>query len=96
MSEAYPKNVAGPFYIENGCCITCGVPVEIAPALFSWDDDAEYPGHCFVSRQPANATEVDLIVDVMKHSEVYCLRYRGKDGNLKKHLIRSGYGGQCD
>lgn len=96
MTDPYPRNVAGPFYIENECCITCGVPVDIAPDLFSWDEQIPYPGHCFVSRQPANGTEVDLMVEVMKCTEVDCLRYRGDDQELRRRLVQEGHEDQCD
>ena len=96
MTEPYPKNVDGPFYIENNCCITCGVPVEIAPELFSWDDDAEHPGHCYVSRQPRGGKEVDLVFEVLRHSEINCLRYRGRKLLMLARLWAQGYSRQCD
>jgi ferredoxin len=96
MPDAYPKNALGPFYIENGCCIACGVPVDIAPDLFRWDEEIEYPGHCFVARQPANGDEVDLMLKVMKHVDIDCLRYRGNDDELRRRIVREGHADQCD
>jgi hypothetical protein len=96
MAAPYPRNVPGPFYIENECCITCGVPVNVAPNLFSWDQQIPYPGHCFVSRQPANGAEVDLVLEVMNRAEVDCLRYRGDDQVLRGRLAREGHEDQCD
>ena len=37
MGVSYTKNVAGDFYVEDGCCITCGVPTGIAPDIFEYD-----------------------------------------------------------
>ncbi|MDX2238536.1 MAG: hypothetical protein NW203_13320 [Hyphomonadaceae bacterium] len=96
MAEPYPRNVPGPFYIENECCITCGVPMDIAPDLFTWDEQIPYPGHCFVSRQLANSGEFDLMLEVMKCMEVDCLRYRGDDLALRARLAREGHKDQCD
>lgn len=96
MADAYPRNAPGQFYIENECCITCGVPVDIAPGLFAWDEEIEYPGHCFVSRQPANEAEVDLVLEVMKRTEIDCLRYRGSDPELHRRLVQEGHEDQCD
>jgi hypothetical protein len=96
MADAYPRNAPGPFYIENDCCITCGVPVDIAPNLFSWDEEIEYPGHCFVSRQPTNDADIDLMLEVMKRTEIDCLRYRGNDQGLRQRLVQEGHEDQCD
>ena len=32
--KPHPQNSDGPFYIEAGCCMTCGVTVETAPEIF--------------------------------------------------------------
>jgi hypothetical protein len=96
MPDAYPKNAPGPFYVENQCCITCGIPVEIAPRLFSWDDEAEYPGNCFVKQQPGSGAEVDLMLDVMRKTEALCVRYRGTDNAIRQRIIRAGHADQCD
>ena len=96
MADPYPRNAPDPFYVANDCCITCGVPVDIAPELFSWDERIEYPGHCFVSRQPANNAEVDLMLEVMKCAEVDCLRYRGDDRALRGRLAQEGHNNQCE
>ena len=67
-------NVAGPFYVEDGCCTRCGVPDVTAPELFG---EADYT--CFVKRQPETTDEVDRMVRAMITSEVGCIRYGGVD-----------------
>ena len=97
MAEPHPKNAPGPFYIENECCISCGIPVDIAPSLFAWDKDADRAyDHCFVSRQPASASDLELVIEVMQKTEADCLRYRGGDREVSRRLKREGYARQCD
>ncbi len=40
----FPKNVPGDFYVEDGCCTSCGMPTTEAPELFAYAPD----GHCYV------------------------------------------------
>ena len=93
MAEPHPCNAPGDFYVENGCCITCGVPHAIAPELFAWTDD---DGHCFVRRQPQGDEEVDLTVRALWSSEVSCIRYRGRDPVLLQRIAALGLAECCD
>ena len=47
----HPANVPGPFYVEDGCCISCGRLEDVAPDLLAWLEDEDVP-HCYVQRQP--------------------------------------------
>lgn len=93
MPEAHPCNAPGPFYVEDGCCITCGVPHETAPGLFGW---TEGDTHCFVRRQPADSEETDAMVRALWSAEVDCIRYRGCDPALLKRIAEFGSAGMCD
>lgn len=93
MTKAHPCNVPGPFYVEEGCCITCGVPESLAPDLFGWAEDE---AHCFVRRQPASSDETDSMVRAMWSAEVSCIRYRGSDSALLKRLAELGSAAECD
>lgn len=93
MAEAHPDNVPGPFYVENGCCITCGVPFEVAPDMFDW---AEGDSHCFVKRQPCNPKQLDRMLHAMWSSEVECIRYRGADPTVARRIVEFGSGDSCD
>lgn len=81
--KPHPANVPGQFYVEEGCCIACGVPEEIAPDLFGW---VEGENHCFVKRQPSGAAELSQMLDAMCSSEVDCIRARFADRDLFKLL----------
>jgi hypothetical protein len=74
-----PKNVPGDFYVEDGCCTLCGVPVGTAPDLFSQDDE-----QCWVSRQPASENDFAIMLKVLRTQELGCVRYRGNDSVLKQ------------
>lgn len=97
LSDPYPKNAPGPFYVENECCMTCGIPIEVAPDLFSWDEEkGESDNHCFLRRQPASAAEVELVIEAMQRVEAECIRYRGDDAALRKRLADEGLEDECD
>jgi hypothetical protein len=92
MAVAYPKNVDGPFYVEDGCCTLCGVPKGIAPTLFSWDNGES----CYVSRQPATASESDQMAEVQASAEFGCVRYRGSDVAVLRRLAENDLAELCD
>jgi ferredoxin len=97
VPDAYPKNAPGPFYVENECCVTCGIPLEVAPDLFTWDEEkGEFDNHCFLRRQPSTSTEVGRVVEAMRQTEMECIRYRGDDAALRKRLVDEGFEDQCD
>ena len=96
MPDAYHRNAPGPFYVEVDCCITCGVPVELAPEMFMWEDpDAEHPS-CFVYRQPETLDELIKMAEVMTHTEIDCIRFRGDDPETRRFLVENGHAKQCD
>ena len=92
--KPHPKNVPGDFYVENECCVLCGVPQEIAPDLFSpLDEDGE---HCFVRAQPETPDQVQRIIEVIQAAEYRCIRYAGKDVEIRKRIRDVGAGEVCD
>jgi hypothetical protein len=93
MAKAHPCNVPGPFYVEDGCCLTCSVPHDIAPGLFGWTKDES---HCFVRRQPASPGEIDSAIRALWSAEASCIRYRGADPALLKRIAELGEPDQCD
>lgn len=90
--KPHPKNIAGPFYVEDGCCTACGVPGSLAPDLFGEDADQ----HCFVQRQPETTVETDSMLRVIETQELGCIRYRGTDHATLRRLVEAGEGAQCD
>lgn len=93
MANPHPCNAPGPFYVEDGCCISCGVPETTAPELFGW---TEGESHCFVRRQPASPDETDSMVRALWAAEVECIRYRGEDPALLKRIAELGSPHLCD
>lgn len=94
--KPYPKNAAGDFYVEDGCCVTCGAPMLEAPELFAWDEEeAGYP-HCFVRRQPENRPEVTQMLKAIWYAETGCIRYRGADAEILSRLGAMGEPGVID
>jgi hypothetical protein len=96
MSDArkpHPKNAPGPFYIVNGCCMTCMAPHVGAPNLMGFDD---VEGHCFVRQQPKTDDEIYRAIRAVGSSEVQCLRYGGNDPDILRRLIEFGESEACD
>lgn len=95
MSDAYqphPDNVAGPFYVAHGCCLSCGVPVTEAPDLFEYDAN----NHCYVRRQPGNKKELNQMFRAAWAAEVQCIRYRADDLTILRRFAEAGLSDLCD
>lgn len=88
----HPSNAPGPFYVDDGCCIRCAIPTEIAPDLLGWTEDDT---HCFVRRQPVDSAETDAMVQALWSAEADCIRYRGADAALLK-IAELGSADLCD
>ncbi|ESQ86467.1 hypothetical protein ABAC460_23435 [Asticcacaulis sp. AC460] len=85
MPTPYPKNVPGDFYVEDKCCLTCNIPIDIAPDHFTMDDQ-----QCYVSRQPQTPDELDRTLLAMNSQEVDCIHYRGEDREVIRRLVETG------
>jgi hypothetical protein len=90
--KRYALNVVGPFYVEDGCCTSCGVPQSIAPALFTENEHM----HCYVRRQPGTDAETDAMLRVIATQELRCIRYGGSNPAILRRLVEGGEGEQCD
>ena len=88
----HPKNVAGDFYVVDGCCTGCGVPEGTAPDLFGWDEDH----HCFVKRQPTTGSDFDNALRTLRGAELQCIRYRGADVAVMQRIADLGELELCD
>ena len=91
----HPANAPGDFYVEEGCCITCGVPMEEAPEVFAWAGGPE-SDHCVVAHQPRTAQSIDRTLNAMWSSEVDCIRYRGADHDIVRRIVEMGNRDLCD
>jgi len=88
--NSVPISAPGDFYVEDGCCITCGVPQMVAPDLVGWTDDS-YPS-CHWKKQPETADEMRQAFAIFDGQDVGCHRYRGHDPEIQ---ARVGYE-NCD
>jgi hypothetical protein len=97
MAEArpHPANVPGDFYVEDGCCMTCEVPLRWAPDLFAWCFDSEGSPHCFVKKQPETSDEEDRMFEAVRHAEAGCIRYCGRNRAIQQRLVEAGEGPIC-
>lgn len=97
--ERHPLNVPGPFYVENGPCITCHAPATQAPELFGFfEEPPELRGysHCYVRRQPATPDELNRMLQAIEAACCSGLRYCGDDPAILGRLERAGFGSRCD
>ncbi len=91
--KPHAKNAPGPFYVVNGCCITCMTPHVQAPTLMGFDDVEK---HCFVKQQPKTDDETYRAIRAVWSSEVQCLRYKGNDPEIMQRLVEIGEADACD
>lgn len=82
--KAHHLNVVGDFYVEEDCCLCCGVPQSIAPDLFASLEEHDL---CFVKKQPETPDELDRMIEVMATQDLGCIRYRGKDEATVQRIL---------
>jgi hypothetical protein len=75
--KPHPRSAPGDFYVEDGCCLACGVPHVVAPDLLGWVDTRRR--HCFWIKQPETPEELARAIEVLQKQEVGCHRYAGSD-----------------
>jgi hypothetical protein len=94
----HPANVPGPFYVEDGCCVACGVWELDAAGLLAWLEDGgkDHIPHCYVARQPETDAEFRQILRAMQTNEVDCLRVRDCKPEWARELRYHGLGRQID
>jgi hypothetical protein len=88
----HPQNSAGPFYVENGQCISCGAPESEADGLIEHDAN----GHCFFARQPSTENETNAAIRGVWATCCGAVRYGGDDPQILARLAALGMTGQCD
>ena len=97
--ERHFLNVPGPFYVEEGQCINCEAPLNLATDLFGFflaPPDVRGCNHCYVKKQPATPGEMDRMVQAMVHSCCGAVRYCGDDAAVLQKLTQAGYANRCD
>jgi hypothetical protein len=76
----HPKSAPGDFYVENGQCLSCGVPHVVAPTLIGWVDEEK--SHCYWKKQPETPQELEQAIGVLDAQELDCHRYAGSDPRI--------------
>jgi len=90
---AHPQNVAGPFYVENGCCLLCDLPRATAPDMFQYTAEGD---HCYVYKQPETEEQLERMIDAMGGAELACIRCRSREPRLLGLLKQKQLEDQCD
>ena len=85
MSEnAETKSVPDDFYVQETCCMSCGVPQSVAPDLVGWtNEDIQ---QCYWIKQPQTANELDRAIKIIHAQEIGCHRYSGSDSSILRRL----------
>lgn len=91
----HPANVPGPFYVEDGCCLACGVWENEVSDLLAWLPDAEIP-HCYVARQPKTDADFQRMMFAMEINDVDCIRVHNCKPDWAARLREAGLGRQID
>lgn len=92
MYKPYPKNVPGPVYVGDGCCLSCGIWENEAPEHFSWDDGPDGGSHCYVSKQPETDEQFEMIIDAMAVQELDCIRVKGCSSHWRDMMVERKQG----
>jgi hypothetical protein len=79
-----PTSVPGDFYVENQCCVFCGVPLVVAPDLVEWTDDTKT--HCRWKKQPSTDGELQQAFAIFDAQELGCHRYAGRDPAIQRRI----------
>ena len=82
--SAESKSAFGDFYVEETCCMSCGVPQEIAPDLVGWTNEDRQ--QCYWVKQPQTTDELDRAIQVIHAQEIGCHRYSGSDPGILRRL----------
>ena len=76
-----PTSAPGDFYVENGCCMACGVPQMVAPDLIGWTND--HAGACYWKKQPGTPEEMRQAFAIFDGQEAGCHRYAGHNAEIQ-------------
>ena len=79
-----PPSSTGPFYVDNTCCTSCGVPQVVAPDLVGWTDGS-HP-QCYWKKQPQTQDELLHAFAIFDGQELGCHRYAGEDPDIQRRI----------
>ena len=87
VRKPYPKNVPGPVYVEDGCCMSCAIWQQTAAKHFTFDRIGERSHHCYVSQQPQTDEDFESVVTAIKCQELDCIRVRSCPQKWRARMI---------
>ena len=104
LYEREPDNAPGPFYVVEGLCLLCSLPVDTAPANITWSAEllqrghgyGTCPSHCRVERQPQTPEELTCVIEAAQGSCVQAIRYCGTDPEILARFRAAGLSSLCD
>jgi len=82
-----PESVPGDFYVEQDCCLSCGLPQHIAPGLVGRSETGS--GDCVWKKQPSTPQEIEQAIKVLQFQELTCHRYAGRNPSILAQLDRN-------
>ena len=80
----HPKNAPGPFFVEDGLCITCGMPELEAPDLITGTCE----GHCYFKKQPSTPEEVKQAIAAVVICCCGAVQYGGDNPEIIREIAR--------
>ncbi len=80
----HPQSARGDFYVEEGMCLSCGVPHVVAPDLMGWTEGEG--SHCIWRKQPETPKEIDQAIAVLDTQELGCHRYAGSNPAILERI----------
>jgi hypothetical protein len=89
MRKRFPLNVAGDFYVEDGCCTACMLPHYEAPGFLA-EPNTENGHNCYVIRQPENLEQIQQACNAMAVADLGCIRYSGNDSGILRQIKEAG------
>ena len=93
--KRYKLNVAGDFYVVDGLCISCTMPVSESPNLIG-EDVSDDGYHCYFKKQPQNSGEIQEAINAIYVSCCGALGYGGSDKSIIEIIKLNGDDGQID
>ena len=83
-TKPYPKNVPGPFTVNDGECVACCAPEHEAPDLMAFDEGG---GSCFFKTQPSTPEELERAINAVHVSCTGAVRYCGNDPKILVRFV---------
>jgi hypothetical protein len=83
--KPHPKNAPGPFFVEDGLCMICGVPELEAPDLMTGSEE----GHCYFRKQPTTPEELEQAIAAVAICCCGAVQYGGSDPAVIARLEES-------